>query len=301
MLSTRARVAAVAGEQVVVHRDEEVDAHLAREPRGLALVQVADDASGLALRIAAVDRQHRDVDPHVAQPSSPCPRSGSCRPRGTGARRRRRRTKPRNRISPPDSSCPNPYASSIVTPCRAGTGWIETRDLEVVARLHADDPIRPHARLRHHVDDRRRNDEHGAGRGGRDRRRARRVEVVDVLVADQHEVDGRRLATAAARSRKRGRLRGQERVDEGGRSRRPARRSRPARASSGRHRPRAAGSSRQRLDRRPGTLTSPPSGRRRRRGRRRGRTRHRPMPGTRTPPPPRRRARRGRAGSRSRA
>jgi hypothetical protein len=62
-------------------------------------------------------------------------------------------------------------------------------ELERRARLGADDALARDAGLGHHVDDRRRDDEHGPRRRGGDRGGARRVEVVDVLVRAEHEVD----------------------------------------------------------------------------------------------------------------
>jgi hypothetical protein len=58
----RGHVAEVAVHQVVVHRHDRSDLGVAGQGQRLGMVQVADDVLGLALGVAAVDRQQGDVD-----------------------------------------------------------------------------------------------------------------------------------------------------------------------------------------------------------------------------------------------
>ena len=170
------------------------------EPRGLAVVEVADDAPALTLGVATVDREQRDVDAERLERRPPCRRSGSCRRRDRCARLRgRRRTRRSGRVRP-DSVLAEPVRvvhGHAVT--RGNRAYRQAADVDRIAGLHPDDAIRRHARLGDHVDDGGRDDERRAGRGVRDGADAGHVQMVDVLVRAEHDVDADGLLRAQRR------------------------------------------------------------------------------------------------------
>ena len=196
------------------HQDAGVDPRA--EPRGLAVVEVADDASSLPLGVSPVDGQQRDVDPErreqllhavevdrvagVVDPHAP-------------------------EIDDEPDEADEPVRQRVAEPVRVIHRHAVTRgdradrqaaDVDRFAGLHPHHPIRRDARFRDHVDDRGRDHERGARRCGRDGPDAWHVQMIDVLVGAEHDVDAHGLLGRQRRVVEASVVRGEERVEQHG-------------------------------------------------------------------------------------
>ena len=174
-----------------MHRDQSLGADRRRQPRGLAFVEVPDDASGLPFGVTTVDRQEGNVRserpdrglhplvvdrvPGVIDPDA---------------------VHLEHEPDEPDQ----PTGELLAEAVRIGhrdpvTGRNRANDdpVELVglAGLDPEDALLRDPGLGNHLDDGRRHDERRARRCCRDRGGAGGIEMIDVLVRAEDEVDAR--------------------------------------------------------------------------------------------------------------